>query len=52
MSSSISPLGGESLSLPPKMGPGGKKGKRVPLATERNPSAMASSVACCLFSAT
>ncbi len=39
-------------SLPPKMGPGGKKGIRVPVATERNPRAIASSVACCRLSAT
>jgi hypothetical protein len=39
-------------SRPPKMGPGGKKGILVPLATERNPRAIASSVACCRLSAT
>ena len=35
-----------------KMGPGGRNGIRVPVATERKPNAMASSVACCLFNAT
>lgn len=49
-SSSISSFFGESR--PPKIGPGGKKGIRVPVATERNPRAMASSVACCRFNAT
>ena len=42
----------DSCDCIPKIGPGGKNGKRVPVATERKPRAMASSVACCLFKAT
>lgn len=44
--------GSGSLTAMPKIGPGGRKPRGVPVATAAKPKAIASSAACCLFRAT